>query len=58
MEKNLGILVDSKLNMSQQCVLAAKKAESILGCTNSSTGSKLMEVIMPLYSALVRPHLE
>jgi len=57
-EKDLGALVDEKLDMSHQCVLTAQKANCILGCIKSSMTGRLREVIVPLCSALVRPHLE
>jgi len=50
--------MDEKLDTSQQCVLAAQKANSIMGCTKSSIASRSREGILPLCSALVRPHLE
>ncbi|GAB0176322.1 mitochondrial enolase superfamily member 1 [Grus japonensis] len=53
-EKDLRVMLDSWLNMSQQCAQAAKKANSILACIRNSVASRTRDRL----PVLVRPHLE
>ncbi|KFQ67427.1 hypothetical protein N335_13692, partial [Phaethon lepturus] len=57
-EKDLGVLVGEKLDMSWHCALTAQKAKHLLGCIQSSVASRWREQILPLYFTLVTPHLE
>ncbi|GAB0204417.1 cAMP-dependent protein kinase inhibitor alpha [Grus japonensis] len=54
-EKVLGVLVDEKHNMTQQCVLPAQKANRVLGCIKSSVTSRSREMILPLCSCETPP---
>ena len=51
-EKDLGILMDEKMDMSQPCVLATWKANTILDYIERGVASREQN------SAIVRPHLE
>jgi len=58
-EKNLGMLADSWLNMSQQCAQVAKKAGGILACIKNSASSRSTEmiVLLVLSPGEVAPHV-
>ena len=57
-KKKFRIVVSGKLDMSQQCSLTAWKVHHILGCIKRSMASRSREVILPHYSAVMRPQLE
>jgi len=56
-KKDLVVLVE-ELNLTWQCVLTDQQANHTMGCIKRSMASRSREVILPLYSTLVRPHLE
>ena len=56
-ERDLAVLVDNKLNASHECTAAAMKANWILGCICRDITSR-GGMIIPLYLALLSPHLE
>ncbi len=56
--KELGVKITSNLKFSQQCVDAANKVKRMLGFVKRNFSLKNKDVILLLYTSLVRPHLE
>lgn len=57
-EKDLGVLVVDKFDVSQYCMLAIQKANCIFGCIERSVTIRARDMTVPLYSTLVRLHLQ
>lgn len=55
-QRRTRVVADEKLNVSQWCVSAAWKAGGILGSVRRGVAGRIRERIVPIYSALVRPH--
>ena len=54
----MGVIISSDLKCSNQCTQACSKANKMLGMTKRTISYKKPEIIVRLYKALVRPHLE
>jgi len=57
-EKDLGVIIQSDIKVSEQCAKVVKTANQVLGMINRNFQNKSKEIIVPLYKSLVRPHLE
>ena len=57
-EKDLGVTMNANMKVSEQCRIAASKANQVLGMIRRNITYKDKSLIVPLYKAIVRPHLE
>ena len=57
-EKDLGVTMNANMKVSEQCRIAASKGNQVLGMIRRNITYKDKRLIVPLYKAIVRPHLE
>ena len=57
-EKDLGVSMNANMKVSEQCRIAASKGNQVLGLIRRNITYKEKSLIVPLYKAIVRPHLE
>ena len=57
-EKDLGVTISADMKVSEQCGIAVSKSNQILGLIRRNITYKGKKLIIPLYKAIVRPHLE
>ena len=57
-EKDLGVSMNANMKVSEQCRIAASQGNQILGMIRRNITYKEKSLIVPLYKATVRPHLE
>ena len=57
-EKDLGVSINANMKVSEQCRIAAFKGNQILGMIRRNITYKEKSLNVPLYKAIVRPHLE
>ena len=57
-ERDLGVIVQNNLKVDQQCCKVANEANRKLGMINRRFRNKTRAVMLPLYKAMVMPHLD
>ena len=57
-QKDLGVTFSANMKVSEQCGIAASKRNQSLGLISRTIMYKKKQLIVPLYKAIVRPHLE
>ena len=57
-EKDMGVTVSADMTVSEQCGLAAAKGNQLLGLIRRNITYMEKTLIIPLYKAIVGPHLE
>ena len=57
-ERDFEVIITKKGKYSEQCLMAAKKANCVLGIIKRNIKYKNADIIMRLYKSLVRPRLE
>ena len=57
-EKYLGVSMNATMKVSEQCRIAASKCSQVLGMIRRNITYKEKSLIVPLYKAIVRHHLE
>ena len=57
-EKDLGVTFSADMKVSEQCGIAASKGNKIIGLITRIIMYNEKQLIVPLYKAIVRPHLE
>ena len=57
-EKYLGVTMNANMKVSEQCRIAASKGNHVLGMIRRDITYKEKSLIIPLYNAIVIPHLE
>ena len=57
-EIDLGVTMNGNIKVSEQCRIAASNGNQVLGMIRRNITYKENSLIVPLYKAIVRPHLE